>query len=124
MARPCRISPTRGKGSSRGSEISLIRGVASKIGINHRVDRNQFTFYSSGPKTTKKALQGEISVAPLNQKASGCNFSLIIVLTHLASDPATEDESETKSALLPPSLQWATVLPYFCGQKFQEENPT
>lgn len=50
--------------------------IASKMGVNHSADRNQYTFHSRGPKTTKEAFQGEIHVATLNQKASGFNFAL------------------------------------------------
>lgn len=44
------------------------------MGVNHEVDRNQVTFYSSGPKTTKETFQNEIHVATLNHRASGSNF--------------------------------------------------
>lgn len=58
MARPCLIPPTKGEFSSHGSEISLIRGTASKIRINHRVNRKQFTFWQ-WTKNNEKSFSGK-----------------------------------------------------------------
>lgn len=62
----CWFPLSKGKGSSRAA--------ASKMSVDNRVGRKQFTFYSSGPKTTKEAFQGEIDVAV--QNISRYNFFL------------------------------------------------
>ena len=74
---PLPVPFSRDKGSCSELGISLtFPRRASKMGVNHRADRNQCTFYIRGPKTTKEAFQGEIQVATPNPKASGCNFAL------------------------------------------------
>lgn len=49
------IPLNKGKGPSRGAAL--------KMTVNNRVEESNLLFYSSGPKTTKEALQCEIHVA-------------------------------------------------------------
>ena len=77
MARPCLIPPTKGKFSSHGSEISLIQRHSLKDKNKPQGKQKAIYFLEQWTKNNEKSFSGEIHVAPLNWKATGCNFSEI-----------------------------------------------